>query len=892
MFQSKTGFLLNTSSDGQKSFCSQLMISLISLMGTACQFGGEFPYEEPNAGEAIEAGATELAREDAGDEAGVTDLSGVEAGEGAGMIAGEEQAGMETPDLLFRPEEPWEKSPVPAYHFRSTSTELEIKTPSAPDRWQTFILKGMNMSYSLPGTRPGEFTVTEAQIYSWLEDLSELPFNTLRIYTVQSPRFYRALRRWNLDHPHKPFFLLQGVWIREPEEEGEALDYRSDENIHWVQDEIEKVVDVVYGRREIPTPTPEFGGYGRAFGSYHADVSPWLVGWLLGREMEPYTIEETHLRHREVDRYEGSLVSLPMGNPSEALIAFYLDYMLNYQLEHYQEMNAFAFSNWPTLDPLTHFTEPVFPVSSEDHFSVDIERFTLSGGAEDVGQFASYHAYPYYPDFIMYQPDYQVDDGTGVNGYLGYLLKLRSHHMTRPLVITEIGLPSSQGSAHLNPSGLHHGGLTERQVGSGLKRMISNFKEADIAGYCIFEMLDEWFKRAWVVDRLELPASRRHLWYNPMSPEQNFGIIAMAPGPSPEEGGHVINGREGTNEWPDPQIKKERSAGRGEPGELLDITLDHDEGYFHIRLRVEPFESSDPEEGWAKHDYWVVFDTLDPQRGDSCLDPECLLQIEQGVEFKLVIDHPDQALWLVDRPYDLFGIWHNIREPWQIWSTVRNSSGRFVLHRTLTNVPYVYEGEELGIQRFQETGWLPVGDSQRTDTRSNFAAASELGVIEIRIPWTLLAFTDPTTRRVVDDQGSGQRDPDTSISEGIRVWAVHIRESEEGDEMTSIEGVLPIESGGGTSGTGEEAGSEEGMAGAEERGGAEGMSAEEGLQREVVIADTLPPFSPEEGFLLLPEQDFVYQWEEWTTPRWHQRRKLTWSALVDLGVMYPDTIEY
>ena len=776
--------------------------------------------------------------------------------------AGEERDGddEDANDPLFRPAEAWEQSEAPQYLFRSGVSSLEVKTPGAPDRWQPFKVRGMNMSFALPGTRPGEFTVSEAQVFKWLDDLSELPFNTLRIYTVQSPRFYRALRRWNLEHPHRPFFLLQGVWIREPEEEGETLDYRSEENIEWVRDEIEKVVDVVYGQREIPEPTPSTGGYGRAYGSYHADVSPWLIGWLLGREMEPYTIEETHVRHQSVDRYEGVEVSLEEGNPTEALIAEYLDYLLSYQLDRYQGMSTFAFSNWPTLDPLAHDTEPVFPVSSEDHFEIDIERFTLSERAAEVGQFASYHAYPYYPDFIMYQPDYQVDDEEGLNPYLGYLIQLRSHHMTRPLIITEIGLPSSQGSAHLNASGLHHGGLTERQVGSGLKRMIRNFEDADIGGYCIFEMLDEWFKRAWVVDRLELPAEHRHLWYNSMSPEQNFGIIALAPGLSPADGGHVIDGREGASEWGDPQITQSPELRRLEPGELIDITMDHDEGYLHLRLRVEPFESGDPEEGWSRHDYWIAFDTIDPERGDTCLDPECLIKLEQGVEFKLVIDHPERALWLVDRPYDLFGIWHNIREPWQGWRTVANSAGSFVLHRTLTNVPYVYDDEELGPERVQETGWLPVGDAQRADARSNIAAASELGVIEIRIPWTLLAFTDPTERRVVDDQGRGMRDPDTSISEGIRVWALHLRESEEGDELSSIGGQL--------------------------------SSDDSEPSRSVWVRDTLPNASPQAGAALLPRQPFTYQWDAWDTPRWHERRKKTWSALVELGVMYPDALVY
>lgn len=776
---------------------------------------------------------------------------------------GEGTLNADQPEDLFRSAELWEKQQVTPYLFRAVSTGMEIKTPSLADQWQSFTIKGMNLSFALPGTRPGEFTATEIQIFDWLDDLSELSINTLRIYTVQTPFFYRALRKWNLDNPHRPFFLLQGIWIKEPEEEEELKDYRSSENQAWVRDEIEKVVDVVYGNREIPIPTPKLGGYGRAYGSYHADVSPWLIGWLLGREMEPYTIETTHLRHVDTQAYQGDYVSINNGNPTEILIVEYLDYMLSYQFDHYDTLHSFAFSNWPTLDPLKHATEPVFPISSEDYFEIDIEKFIVSNKAKAAGHFASYHAYPYYPDFIMYQPEYQVEDEEGLNPYLGYLLHLKSYHMNRPLVITEIGLPSSQGSAHLNQSGLHHGGLTERQVGSGLKRMVDNFSSAGIDGYCIFELLDEWFKRAWVVDRLELPAQRRHLWYNSMSPEQNFGIIALVPGKSPQEGGHVVNGREGNSEWGEAQIKQKVNQRTGIPGEIKDLTIDHDEGYLHILMRIEPFESSDPEQGWDRRDYWIVFDTLDQDRGDFCLDPKCVLQSQQGVEFKLMIDHEQRVFWMVDRPYDLFGIWHNIRDSWQTWSPQANRSGQFVLHRTLTNVPYEYQDVELGSQRIQETGRLPVGDMEQNDHRSNFAASTELGLIEVRIPWTLLAFTDPSELRVVDDLGLGKREPDTSISKGIRVWAIHLQENFEDDETTALKGELTPD-----------------------------LALEQLDEHVLVVHDSLPKADFLDDFVQLPNHSFTYTWSTWETPMWYERRKKVWSALIDLGIKYPDSTIY
>ena len=148
------------------------------------------------------------------------------------------------------------------------------------------------------------------------------------------------------------------------------------------------------------------------------------------------------------------------------------------------------------------------------------------------------------------------------------------------------------------------------------------------------------------------------------------------------------------------------------------------------------------------------------------------------------------------------------------------------------------------------------------DTRSNCAMSSELGVIEVRIPWTLLAFTDPTERRVVDDQGSGRREPDTQVTEGIRIWAVHLNETSEGSEEVTLEGTLSQQ------------------------------EPEDETEYHLWVHDTLPAADEVEEGARLPTQPFIYRWEAWDTPRWYERRKQTWSALVDLGVEFPDQIIY
>ncbi|AKU91832.1 hypothetical protein [Vulgatibacter incomptus] len=678
------------------------------------------------------------------------------------------------------------------YEFRATDHGFESRKGDEPFR--AFYSAGINFGLAVPGTLPGEFLATREQIARWIAATAELGLNTIRIYTVQSPEFYEELRRWNLEHPKMPLFLLQGAWLREPEDV--PADYLGEYDRVWFRDELEKVVDVVYGNREILPGGPERPlNWGRAFGTYTADVSPWLLGWLIGREVEPQTLMTTYARHESERAYHGVYFTVEDGDPFEAYIAESFDYLVSHEELGYGRRHPIAFSNWPTLDPLDHYTEPPYPYSSEEMFSLDMKKVAVSPNFTE-GVFISYHAYPYYPDFIVYQPDYQVSDAQGSNSYLGYLRDLRAYYEGYTVVISEIGLPSSQGSAKRIPSGLDHGGLDERQQGAGLLRALGSVVDSGMDGFAVFSIVDEWFKRAWIVDPIELPADRRHLWHNAMNPEQNFGLIALRPG-SPERF-HFVDGTD--DGWTsEPRLRKDggpaapRGDGYDSMRTLRDLTIEHDEGYLHLLLRVDDLDPMRTGRlDWSKVSYWLAFDTVDPERGDGFLDPAKTIGVERRVEFLLRLD-ADGASLLVDRPYDLYGVWHGLRDESQAWRTVANDDGIFHPMRNLTNWEYVYEGEQLGPFVDDAIGTLPIGpESEKSDT--SFWYSLDEGTLEVRIPWSLLYVTDPSQRRVVDDRGESRRELGTSVTPEIAVAAMSLSPAES-PILVDAFGAIPTEDG-------------------------------------------------------------------------------------------------
>lgn len=89
------------------------------------------------------------------------------------------------------------------------------------------------------------------------------------------------------------------------------------------------MVDAVHGNATIDERR------GRAWGSYTANVSPYLIGYLVGRELEPHEVEETDLQH-EGYRFIGQYLSTTKNaTPTESWLAQSCDYLLSYEEKTY-----------------------------------------------------------------------------------------------------------------------------------------------------------------------------------------------------------------------------------------------------------------------------------------------------------------------------------------------------------------------------------------------------------------------------------------------------------------------------------------------------------------------------------------------------------------------------
>lgn len=407
-----------------------------------------------------------------------------------------------------------------------TGTGTESRTALHTEHGDVTFWNGVNLGAAPPGYNPGEVAISRETYKRWIAQMGEMRVHFLRIYTIHQPEFYQELREYNLAHPDHPIYLIQGVYL--PDESYiETEDLWAPGPTAAFTAELQDASAAVSGQlvREQQV--------GRASGVWDADVSEWLAGWVAGVEWDPNATYNSDVKNAGKPIYQGTYFTNPEGvtnvTPTEIWLAQRLDELATAEAQRGRSM-PIAFVNWPTADPLKHPSEPL---ESEDLVGVDANN-VLPTAAWPGGSFASYHAYPYYPDFMRYEEEYQrtVVDGQ-VDAYAGYLLALKRHHAQQnlPLVVTEFGVPASIGSAHFGTNGRDQGAHSEQEAMQMDADMLRMMKEIGVSGGLLFMWSDEWFKFTWnTVNRQRVVDSeRRALWHDPLTNEQWFGVVAQDP---------------------------------------------------------------------------------------------------------------------------------------------------------------------------------------------------------------------------------------------------------------------------------------------------------------------------------------------------------------------------
>ena len=401
--------------------------------------------------------------------------------------------------------------------------QLAIKGGFATRFWP-----GVNLGVTVPGHAPGELAPTRKDYDRWLDGMQRSGRPRRPRVHDPAPRFYEALAAHNRRHPKTPLYFIQGVWIPEEEFLATRERVRGHRRVRRGRSPTRWTSSTATRRSVRAGGTPAAVPDGRL--ALAARVVP-------GRRVGP--------RSRRGDRRgerRRAAVPGPVRQSTRARRRWRAGSRL--ELDHLATLEAqrgwsrpLTFTNWLTVDPLEH---PDGAARQEDR-SASTPKHLHATAAWPGGFFASYHAYPYYPDFLRLSSTTRTAQ---LDPYAGYLRQLRAaprraggdgHRVRRA------DRPGRRAPRAARP---RPGRPRRAEAGADRRAMLREIEQTGYTGALLFEWTDEWFKRTWNTQDIAQPVDRRPLWHNVLTNETQFGVIAVEPG---KRDVVTLDGR--TGEW-------------------------------------------------------------------------------------------------------------------------------------------------------------------------------------------------------------------------------------------------------------------------------------------------------------------------------------------------------
>lgn len=646
--------------------------------------------------------------------------------------------------MTDKPKEVYEMHPA-----RINDGKLEV---NSAEGFNSITVKGVNMGMAKPGYFPGEAAITEDEYYRWFEHIGEMNANTVRVYTLHPPGFYSALKDYNRKNTDKPIYIMHGFWADEVKMHDDLDAYDEKLNSEFDQD-IENIIDAVHGNANIEEVP------GKAHGKYKDDVSEYVISWMLGVEWFPPLVINTNEKHDGVGQFEGTYYGTVDAKPFEHWLAKKMEFATHYDHTVYDSLRPMSFTNWVTTDLLDH---PADSSDMEDVVTVNPNLIYTEGPMEEVGQFASYHIYPYYPDFLNYEEKYvEYEDHRGQkNNYAGYLNDLHKAHRI-PVLVAEFGVPGSRGLTHKNPFGWNQGFHSEKEQGEIISHLFEDIMSEEMMGGLVFTWQDEWFKRTWNTMDYDNP-DRRPYWSNAQTNEQQFGLLSFDT--------HKIGIDGDPDEWDKDYIYESDNI-------LKNMALETDERYLYIKIEHDPKFNGHLD---------IPLDII-PNQGNHSINNT---DTEDGIDFVIQLREEESRI-VVDDYYDFFNIQYGhtleMIDPGQ---ELKKNSGQFnPIRLALNKELYIPESDTTLPFESYETGLLKEGignpEKENYNSLSDYYWDHENGVMEIRIPWMLISAKDPSQHEFIGNIAEEGLEAKINI-ENIKAGVIASEDSNIIDSFPSI----------------------------------------------------------------------------------------------------------
>lgn len=602
-------------------------------------------------------------------------------------------------------------------------------------------IRGVDVSASVPGHYLGEYAATQEDYLRWLHLIGEMGANTVRVYTIMDDDFYNALYEYN-SVSQTPLFLVQGIRVSEAANYG-VENAAGDQFLGQLLEHAKRAVDIVHGNA-VAVLNDATGS-----GAYFRDISEWVIGYQIGDEWSPETVVYTDHSSALTPGYQGEYFAVSADATNfESILAQVMDTLTGYEADKYKCQRLVGILCDPTTDFLEYDDEYAQILGKFCHINPE---HILAGARLTSGFFVSYKLFRYCDDFTLYLSEAQktvladiLQDVDRSALYDGYPALLRRYH-TMPI------LAGFQYSTARGIQRMDEPALTERQQGEKLMQLYEEVVSSGWSGGFISAWQDAWEQRAWNT-AFASELSQNSMWHDLQTAGQSCGIMAFVPGG--EEAVCLVDGD--ASEWSQQDLVLEQDG--------LAVSLRYDAEGIYLLIRGSALADRRiylPID--TQHNAGAAFYT--DESGDT-------VSFDRGADFLVCVNGMQDSRLLVHEVSDAARVNFleevNGRNPFVDTPAADSSvfyESRMAVEKRLDmelrialraqiaagmapqDISGIYSLE------FFDTGRLVHGNGNPQSAAYNSLADFCFGedLVELRLPWMLLNFSNPSEMQVHDD---------------------------------------------------------------------------------------------------------------------------------------------
>ncbi len=592
------------------------------------------------------------------------------------------------------------------------------------NKWEKFYIKGINMSSTKPGVYPNDNNVTYEEYLRWISLIYDMGVNCIRVPNLMGQDFYKALEDFN-STKKDPIYLMQGIYF----DESYLQDGYDPQNINLksiFKDNIKLIVDAVHGNSYNLDDTD-------ILKNYNTDVSEYVIGYTVGIEFEENDLIYTEIMNEKKSYFGKYIYTDNDASSFESYLAQMGDYLADYENKNYKEQRLISF-----IGSSHHIVNSIETQNSDDTTSnlvkdkylakkyVDIENIKYNKKLK-TGIVASYNIFPSYLEMKQYY------------GNLKYYIDIINDYHTVPVIISELGIPSSRVVNSFS-KGEEQEYIDEEKQGELLVQAYREIKASNCSGGFIFEFQDTWSRvlrsnkvRSDTDGKL---VDRSAYWNDAQTYSQSFGVMAFEPG----EAKDISYPDESIDEWNKDNIVSE--------DENISLSMKSDEKYLYFMIKsLDTFN-------FEKSEIYIDLD-ITPNSGVEKSSQFDLI-FEKPIDFIININGKENSRVYVHEYYNEFNFNKNKKlnkaRP-DLMNYKYNMDEFSKIFIEVTPKMYIESLKGFTEEVNYETGKLVHGNANPESYDFNSVSDFYIGdnYIEVRIPWALLNFMDPSTKQIKGD---------------------------------------------------------------------------------------------------------------------------------------------